>query len=199
MTLLAIRDRLSDAVSSRQLWPPSWRLAAGIVTATTLLSLVTIMIHADGLSRFGKPAYLAAVIVAALIGGRWVAWLTVPAATLLMDYYLTEPIYVITPWRVDTLVFIVLASVVAALAVIASRRAGRHEAEPSSDVINVTTAMDAAFRRYADAKTWAAVYCTRDDEQFALWPPHQDCDITAQQLAAGLRKLNDEASRASVV
>lgn len=168
--------------------PPS-RIVAGLLTAAALLTLVTLLhIHVPGASQFSRAGYLGAVIAAALVGGRFTAWLAVPAAALLADYYVTDPLHAFTlPWNPHSIVFLIVTAVVAALAVVASRSITRTPArDVTAPVMTVTEAVDEVFRVHAHARSWAAVYKTDDDGTTRLVAaPAQADDVTARQLAAG--------------
>jgi len=177
MTLLAAKER-STSVTSRRAWRQ--QVIAGILVAAALLTLVTMLpLYLPELVLFRRAGYLVAVIVAALVGGRWTAWLAAPAAALLADYYITAPLHTISLLRdpADMTFFAVIA-LVAALAVVAARNLAR-------PAVDVTQAVDNALREHVNAEYWCAMYRRpgQEREQFALWKPGQPCEMTAQLFA----------------
>jgi len=203
MTQLAVQQRTATYIASRRpWWQQHWRVFAGIFTAAALFTLVTMLpIYVPELVRFSRAGYLVAVIVAALVGGRWTAWLAVPAAALLADYYVTAPLHTISLlWDPDDITFLAVTALVAALAVVAARSITRSPASRDEDLVQV---VDRVLRAHTNTRTWAAVYSTEDGGEYAIWCPGQATEGAAQQLADGVHGLScsgcERCTRSDVV
>ena len=115
------------------------RRLAGAATAVALLGALTAALAGsrESLSLGSQPLlYLSVVIVVALVGGLYPALLAALAATLLVNYYFTPPLYTLTIAEAENLlglvVFVLVAVAVSTVVDQAARRtrqAARSRAE----------------------------------------------------------------------
>jgi two-component system sensor histidine kinase KdpD len=106
------------------------RQAAGVVLAAAALPLITVVLAA------GRPhlnladdllVYLVAVVTITVLGGFWPAVLAAIAASLLLNWYFTEPLHTFTIQQprelLALLLFVTVAVAVSSLVHLAARRA----------------------------------------------------------------------------
>jgi two-component system sensor histidine kinase KdpD len=108
---------------------PTRRKLAGYLLAVAGLPLLTLLLasvrHDLGLTS-DVLAYLAWVVVVALVGGMWPAVLAVVIGSLLLNYYFTPPIYTFTiAQRENVLALIVFLAVAIAVSAAVDRAARR--------------------------------------------------------------------------
>src|SRR5207244_4324737 len=106
------------------------RRLAGVLLAAVLLPLLTVVLAAGrahlSLADF-VLVYLVAVVATTVIGGFWPAVLAAVAASLLLNWYFTEPIHTFTIAQprelLALLLFVTVAVAVSSVVHLAARRA----------------------------------------------------------------------------
>jgi two-component system sensor histidine kinase KdpD len=167
---------------------PVRRRAAGVVFAAVLLPLLTLVcttLRAHVAFAADVPLFLLVVVGTSLIGGFYPALLSAVAASLLLNYFFTEPTHTFTinePSNITALViFLLIAVSVSRVVDLAARRSvlaarasaeaetlstfagsllrGEHALPALLDRVRETFAMDAAclLRHDPTARTWATV------------------------------------------
>ena len=106
------------------------RQLAGVLLAAGSLPLITVALVALGLHLVDDLLiYLVAVVVIAVVGGFWPAVLAAVAASLLLNWYFTEPLHTFTIAEPENLLalllFVTVAVTVSSVVHLAARRAGQ--------------------------------------------------------------------------
>jgi two-component system sensor histidine kinase KdpD len=165
--------------------PGRRRLWAALLAAVLLTVLTAVLDQMRG--RLNLPSemllYMLAVVTVALVGGLYPAVGAAVAASLLINYYFTQPLYSFTVLRTDDVValvvFVVVAALVSSAAEVAARRtreASRAAAEAQTlsmlagSVLRGQASVPALLERLRETFALTSVTLLwRDDS--ASWPP----------------------------
>ena len=128
------------------------RRLAGFIGAAIGLPLLTLVLHSmrAGLSLASVMLlFLVAVVLAALVGGLWPALFAAVAASLLLNYFFTPPLYAFTIAERENLlaliVFVAVAVAVSAAVDMAARRT-RQAAQASAEASTLAAVAGSVLR-----------------------------------------------------
>ena len=165
---------------------PRRRRTIAAALAVVLLSTLTVVLT-QLRDQLALPSvlliYLLAVVAVALVGGIWPALAGAVAASLLINYYFTQPLYSFTVFRTDDVValtvFVLVALLVSSVVEVAARmtaEASRAAAEAQTlsalagSVLRGETAVPALLERLRETFGMSSVTLLQRDDS-ASWPP----------------------------
>ena len=165
---------------------PHRRRFIAAAVAVVLLSALTVVLT-QLRDQLALPSvillYLLAVVAVALLGGIWPALAGAVAASLLINYYFTQPLYSFTVFRTDDVVaiavFVLVALLVSSVVEVAARltaEASRAAAEAQTlsvlagSVLRGETAVPALLERLRETFEMTSVTLLQRDDS-ASWPP----------------------------
>jgi two-component system sensor histidine kinase KdpD len=185
------------------------RRLQGALAAAVLLPLLTVVLAAlrpDLNLTSDLLFYLLVVVGVSLVGGAWPGILTAVAASLLLNYFFTPPIYRWTIAERDNLIalvaFVVVAATTSWVVDTAARRtsqAARASSESQSlatvagSVLSGEAALPALVERLREAMSLTAVTLLERDGPTAPWRPV----VTAGAPACGRPEDGDASASAS--